>query len=130
MKTGKRSGTTTSLTLPGPTKAKALNKIVYGQSEPETKNAWSMSEDDREEHVLGIVLTQYSLKKGLAKFGEEGEASAEKEMRQFVDYGCISPIDPSTLSRDDKQKALQSFMFLKEKRDGELKSRAVVNGSK
>ena len=130
MKTGKPSGGTTSLTLPGPTKAKALNKVLYGQSEPEAKNVWSMSDDEREEHVLGIVLTQYSLKRGLAKFGEEGEASAEKEMRQFVDYGCISPIDPSTLSREDKKKALQSFMFLKQKRDGELKSRAVVNGSK
>ena len=50
-------------------------------------------------------------------------------MRQFVDYGCISPIDPSTLSPEDKRQALRSFMFLKEKRDGEVKSRAVVDGS-
>ena len=107
-------------------------------SAPETKDVRStcevhapgnMSEDDQFDHVFGVVLTQFSLKRGLAEFGEKGERSAMKEMKQFQDYGCISPVDPSTLSAEEKKRAVRSFMFLKEKRDGEKKSRAVANGS-
>ena len=110
-------------------KAQRRKAKMRSSQKPKAEDVWSMTEDNRLDYTLGIVLTQYSLKRGLTKFGKEGEKSAEKEMKQFVDYGCLSPIDPSTLSKEDKRKALRSFMFLKEKRDGELKSRAVIDGS-
>ena len=42
---------------------------------------------------------------------------------------CFCPCDPRSLTRDDRRNALSSLMFLTEKRTGEVKARACVNGS-
>ena len=80
--------------------------------------------------MLGVILTQYSLKKGLKKFEGRAEEAVEKELNQFHDLRCFDPVDPSTLTRQDRVEALSSLMFLKEKRTGEIKARGCVNGSK
>ena len=53
-----------------------------------------------------------------------------KELRQFHVLRCFSPKDPTTLSRDDRRKALASLMFLTKKRTGKVKARGCADGSK
>ena len=62
-------------------KAQRRKAKMRSSQKPKAEDVWSMTEDDRLDHALGIVLTQYSLKKGLVNFGKEGEQSAEKEMK-------------------------------------------------
>ena len=55
-----------------------------------------MTEEERTEHVLGIIMIQqFSLKAGLKEFGTKGEEAVTKELKQHF-YKCyninISPI--------------------------------------
>ena len=59
----------------------------------------------------------FSLKQGIKKFGERGKQAAMKELRQLHDRVVFEPVDVSTLTSDDKQKAMESLIFLAEKRD-------------
>ena len=72
---------------------------------------------------------QYSLKAGLHKFAERGDAAVKKELKQFHTMSCFSPRNANTLTRDERRNALTSLMFLTEKRSGEVKARACANGS-
>jgi hypothetical protein len=78
---------------------------------------------------LGVIMTQMSLKQGLKVFGERGEASAFKEMKQLHDMDTFFPRDPRTLTREERVRALSSLIFLKEKRNGDVKSRKCINGA-
>ena len=71
----------------------------------------------------------YSLKSGLRKFADRGKEAVRKELTQFHTLRCFRPCDPSTLTRDDRRKALTSLMFLTQKSSGEIKARACANGS-
>ena len=53
-----------------------------------------------------------------------------KELQQIHDMGTYEPLDASELSRAERLKALSSFLFIVEKRDGRIKARKVVVGSK
>ena len=89
-----------------------------------------MSTEDRELHVFGLALTQYSLNKGIKVLGVRGEAAVVKELTSIHDMDTFSPIDSSTLTYADKRNAVSSLMFLKEKMNGDVKGRACANGSK
>jgi hypothetical protein len=71
---------------------------------------------------------QLLLKKGLAKFGEQGHAAGKKEVKQLHDRKCFVPIDVGKLSKREKQRAMEALMFLTEKKSGEIKGRVVYNG--
>jgi len=64
----------------------------------------------------------------LKKFGEKGSEAASKELDQLHQRNCFTPIDVQDLSPSEKQKAMNSLMFLIEKRDGTVKGRMVYNG--
>ena len=66
-------------------------------------------------------LITYSLKKGINKFKEKGSESATSEMQQLHDRDCWHPIHISTLSQSEKKKALESLIFLVEKKTAESK---------
>ena len=79
------------------------------------------------EHVLGIVMMQqYSLKAGLNKFGKEGEQAVTKELTQIHELETYVPVDPDKISAENKALALESLLFLVEKRNGKLKSRMTL----
>jgi len=71
----------------------------------------------------------YSLKKGLRKFGKRGESSALKEMKQLDDREVYYPIRIEDLTDQERKRAMESLIFMVEKRDGTLKSRFCANGS-
>ena len=64
-----------------------------------------LNEEDIEEHLMGVVLAhQFSLKKGLQKFGDVAEKAVEDEIKQYVEMDCYEPLDSKTLTRPEKLK--------------------------
>ena len=55
--------------------------------------------------------------------------AVSKELAQFNVYDVFEPLYADKLSDKDKSKALTSLIFLKEKRDGNVKARSCANGS-
>ena len=74
-------------------------------------------------------LETYSLKQGIRKFGEKGYNAAFAEMLQLHQRKCFRPIGIATMSSREKKRALESLIFLVEKRDGRVKGRTCANGS-
>ena len=74
-------------------------------------------------------LETYNLRKGIQKFGERGRKAAHKEMKQLHDRVCFRPINPGTMTETERKRALESLIFLTEKKTGEVKARTVANGS-
>jgi hypothetical protein len=79
--------------------------------------------------VMAYLLTQYNLKPGLWKFGARGEKAALKEMTQLHIMDTWTPMEAEKLSREQRMRALLSLLFLKEKRTGDIKGRACINGA-
>ncbi len=79
--------------------------------------------------VMAYLLTQYNLKPGLRKFGAKGEKAALKEMTQLHIMDTWTPLEAHKLSREQRMRALSSLLFLKEKRTGDVKGRACINGA-
>ena len=78
-----------------------------------------ITDEDLMEHVLGVALAQvYGLKAGLRKFGERGGKSFTEELKQHENMGTYIPVDPSKLTPKQKKMAVESLLFLTEKRDG------------
>ena len=89
-----------------------------------------MNEVSLEAQQSGLsFLETYNLKKGLKKFGQSGEKAAHKEMKQLHDRVCFRPIDPNTMTELERKRALESLIFLVQKKSGEVKARTVANGS-
>ena len=80
-------------------------------------------------HKHHSFMETFSLKKGLKKFGDKGRDAAFGEMKQLHDRAAFAPVDIATLSQQEKQRALESLIFLVEKRDGRVKARTCANGS-
>ena len=103
--------------------------------------------DPQEGHVLAITMhhiveaarnprhkhhshvTTYSLNKGLKKFGGKGRESAMKEVRQLHDRDVMRPRHVHEMTALEKERAMESLIFLTEKRDGTVKTRQCANGS-
>jgi len=79
--------------------------------------------------VMAYLLTQYNLKLGLRKFGAKGENAALKEMTQLHIMDTWTPMEAEKLSREQRMRALSLLLFLKEKRTGDIKGRACINGA-
>ena len=50
-------------------------------------------------------------------------------MKQLHERGCMDPVNPFPLTAEEKRKATESFVFMVEKTDGQMKSRTVANDS-
>lgn len=79
-------------------------------------------------HGQQHVIT-YSLKKALDKFGSKAKESANQEIRQMLDRKCFKPIHKTNLNEIERKRAMESLLFLSEKKDGTIKSRFCANGS-
>jgi hypothetical protein len=74
-------------------------------------------------------IQTYSLNKGLKKFGELGRQAAHKEMKQLNDRVVFKPIHIKDMTMLERKRAMESLIFLAEKRDGTIKARTCANGS-
>jgi hypothetical protein len=57
-----------------------------------------------------------------------GKQAAIEELDQLHKRICFNPVDVSSMTRSGKNLAMQSLLFLTEKRDGRIKGRLVYNG--
>eukprot|EP00957_Ditylum_brightwellii_P185969 14158582-Ditylum_brightwellii.AAC.2 len=60
----------------------------------------------------------------------DGEEVEIEEFKQLHDRGTFEPLFKEKLSKEEKQRALPSLMFLKEKRDGQIKGRTCADRRK
>ena len=77
-----------------------------------------------------VALTQFSLKKGLERFGKPAAEAVYKETKQLHDRKTIRPRHLADLTINEKRKALSYLMFIKEKRCGTIKGRGCADGRK
>ena len=81
-----------------------------------------------EQPGLQYVIT-YSLKAGINKFAAQAKASAHKDMKQLHDRSSYWPVHKCSLNKSERQRAIQSLLFLTEKRDKTIKSQHCANRS-
>jgi hypothetical protein len=79
--------------------------------------------------VWTYLMTQYNLKPGLRKFGARGVTAAVKELTQLHIMDTWTPLEVSKLPREQRMCALLSLLFLEEKRTGDIRGRACINGA-
>jgi hypothetical protein len=77
-----------------------------------------------------IVMTQYSVKKGLKVFGKAGAEAVVSEMQQLHEREVLKPKAAAMMTTDEKRKSLHYLMFLKKKRCGRIKARGCADGRK
>jgi len=83
-----------------------------------------------EEKQVGHQFVQtYSLAKGIKKFGERGHEAAVSKVKQIHDCVVFRPISVEELTKLKRKRAMESLIFLNEKRDGRIKGHACANGS-
>jgi hypothetical protein len=93
-------------------------------------DAKPIPEDDRLEWALGVALVNYSMKTGIKKFQDRGEAGVSKELIQMHDMEVFCLVIRDLLTKEQRTKAFPSLMFLKEKRDHSVKARMCADNKK
>ena len=74
-----------------------------------------LTEEQLDDHIMGVILAQhFSLKKGIALFGNKAEQATTAELQAIHDMGTYEPLDASKLTRDEKRDALESLLFITE----------------
>ncbi len=73
---------------------------------------------------------QYQLEAGIKHFGDQGEIAVTKEPQQLNTYEVFEPKLADELTDDDKKNALSSLIFLKEKRNADIKATSCADKSK
>ena len=76
-----------------------------------------------------IALTTMSVRVGIKKHGQAAMKSLFEELKQLYDKGVFEAVDPDSLTEEQTKSILRTLIFMKEKRDGRLKSRLCVDGS-
>lgn len=76
-----------------------------------------------------IALTTMSVRVGIKKHGQAALRSLFEELKQLHDKGVFEIMDQDNLTEEQIKSILRTLMFMKEKRDGRLKSRLCVDGS-
>ena len=71
---------------------------------------------------------QYLLQRGLKKFGKAGHEAAFSEWDQLHQRVVFEPIDVKKLTAQERQRAQEALMFLRQKGCGKVKGRMVFNG--
>ena len=82
----------------------------------------------RETKTTGIVslVQTYSLNKDLKKFGKYSKDLAMSKMKQLHDCICFKSIQIEDMSIEEKKKAIETLIFMTEKKDSRLKSRTCA----
>jgi hypothetical protein len=81
-------------------------------------------------HVIlqNIILTQYNLKQGIEKVGDDGKAAVLVELQQLCDRDVMQPVNKYYLTPAERKGALRCLMYLKEKRCETIKGRGCADG--
>ena len=81
-------------------------------------------------YMFPVALTQMSAKCGIKCFGQKAVDTLADEWKQLDTLSVFKGRKYSSLSITDRKGALRTVQLLKEKKDGRIKGRACVNGSR
>jgi hypothetical protein len=73
---------------------------------------------------------EFNRLKVLNSISEVGETAAVTKLTQLHTYETYHPVHAKLLSPKERRQALSSLMNIVEKRDGQVRARAVADGSK
>ena len=89
-----------------------------------------MGVDNCDMAAMGIIMTNMSIKQLITKLGIEPTMKSSKvEMKQIHMRDSFKPKQYHKLTLKQKAMMVESFIFLKDKKDGSLKARAVLGGN-
>jgi hypothetical protein len=103
---------------------------MSGKSYQYAATQLEQTQQDFDPRVVGIIMTQLSLKSALKTWGSDAAVAAESEMKQLHWRNLFRPVQYQELSKGQKQTILESHIFMKKKRTGEIKGRTVAGGNK
>ena len=83
-----------------------------------------------EPDVVAAVMTQLSMKAGLRAWGDKALSAVKSEMKQLHFRNTFRPKHWKDLTATQRRAVLESYLFMKEKRDGTIKGRTVAGGNK
>ncbi|KAL7472774.1 hypothetical protein ACHAXS_013136 [Conticribra weissflogii] len=89
-----------------------------------------LQEDQIKEHIMGVVMTQYMIGPGLARFKKRGEEAVTAKLGKLHNMQTFVPMHREELSDEEHKKAVGSLMFLKEKQDQTVQGMMVADGRK
>ena len=76
--------------------------------------------------VVAMIMTQLSMKAGLKAGGDPAKAAVKEEIMQLHMRDTFQPRHWKTLTPEEKERLLESHLFLKKKRGGKIKGRTVA----
>lgn len=123
---GKRTMHTFAAEFQGDSKDKT---ILLALGEPDQEIA-PLGEDQIEEHIMGVIMTQCMIGPGLARFQKKGEEVVTAQLGKLHNMQTFVLIHRSNLSDDEYKWAVGSLMFLKEKRGHSIQGWMVADGRK
>jgi hypothetical protein len=73
--------------------------------------------------------------RGIKMYGEQALAAIMKELKQLNDGAmngkpAVLPIDPKTLTAEEKEHAMEAVALIKKKNNGTIKGRCCANRAK
>ena len=80
--------------------------------------------------VMEHIFTQLSLKRGLKEWKDKGEDAVTKELKQLHFRNTFEPVDPLKLSKLERERVIESHLFLKLKQNATVKGHMVAGGDK
>ena len=102
----------------------------HGSLHPDLHRQLCQVEMQDQPNVVAVIMTQLSLKMGLKTWKDKGRPAAKSEMKQL--HMCDTFITKHYKDLDvvQRKSILESHMFLKEKKNGDIKGRTVAGGNK
>ena len=106
---------------------------MSGKSYAYTQLGISFLQDTRYKYsskLVSTVLTQLSLKAALKEWGKDAHKAVEAEAKQLHWRNSFEPVHYKEIDEDQREQILESHVFVKKKRSGQLKARKVAGGNK
>ena len=82
------------------------------------------------DHVVFYAMTHLSMKAGMRRWGGPATKAVSTELEQLHYRDTFKPVNHRYLSKKEYEKVLESYLFLKHKRDESIKGRMVAGGNK
>ena len=79
---------------------------------------------------MAVIMTQLSLNMRLKTWKDKGRSAAKAEMKQLHMRDTFIPKHYKDLDVVQRKSILESHMFLKEKKNGDIKGKTVAGGNK
>ena len=97
---------------------------------PDSYRQFCQVEMQEQSDVVAVIMTQLSLKMGLKTWKDKGRSAAKAEIKDLHMQDTFIPKRYKDLDVVQRESILEYHMFLKEKKNGDIKGRTVAGGNK